>query len=131
MILRNELPTSVVAQYIPVVKYADKRRIEFVARGGIMQDVVNLDNMDNDERDHFEAWQYNNHIMTDNRQISDCIDNLNVNIGLDHDWYNSPSNVEISMTNKPKKWMQYPVNECDKVKNKEVTNKEDLNILKK
>ena len=93
--------------------------------------VVNLDNMDNDERDHFEAWQYNNHIMTDNRQISDCIDNLNVNIGLDHDWYNSPSNVEISMTNKPKKWMQYAVNECDKVKNKEVTNKEALNILNK
>ena len=69
--------------------------------------------------------------MTDNRQKRDFIDNLNVGIGLDHDWWNSPSNIEKNMTNDPKKWIQYDVNECDKVKNKEVTNKEDLNIPNK
>ena len=86
--------------------------------------------MNNDKRYHFEVWQHHNH-MADNSQISDCIDDLNVDIGLDHDWCNSPSNVEINLTNEPEKSIQYAVNECDKVKNKEVTNKEDLNIQKK
>ena len=102
----NELPISVVDQYIPVVNYVDKRRIEIVARGGIMRDVVNLDNMDDDERDHFEAWQHHNH-MTDNRQVSNCIDDLNVNIGFDHDWCNIHSNVERNTTNGPEKLIQY------------------------
>ena len=62
----NELQTSIIAQYILAVNYIDKRQIEIVARGGITQDVVNLDNIDNDEIDHFKAWQYNNH-MTDIR----------------------------------------------------------------
>ena len=66
MVSNNELPTSVVAQYILVMNYTDKRWNEIVAQGGITQDVVNLDNMDNDERDHFEAYQHHNH-MTDNR----------------------------------------------------------------
>ena len=55
MVLGNKLPTSVVT-YILAVKYADKRRIETVARGVITQDVLNLDNMNDDERDHSEAW---------------------------------------------------------------------------
>ena len=38
MVLSNELSTSVVAQYILAIKYADKRRIEVVAQAGITQD---------------------------------------------------------------------------------------------
>ena len=38
-----------------------------------------------DKREQSEEWQHHNH-MTVNRHISDCIDDLNVDIGLDHDW---------------------------------------------
>ena len=130
MVSINELPTSVVAQYIPAVNYTNKRRIEILAQGGITQDVLNLDNIDDDERDHFLAWLHHNH-MTDNRKISYYIDNLNVDIGLDHDWCKIPSNVERNLSNEPEKWIQYAVNECDKLNNKEVTNKEDLKVPKK
>ena len=96
------MPTFVIARYILAVKYTDKRQIEIVSWGGITQDVGNLNNMGDDKRDHFEARQYHNHV-TDNRQISNCIDNLNVYIGLDHDWCNSASNVERNTTNEPDK----------------------------
>ena len=85
MVPSNELPTSIIVQYILAINYTDKRRNKIVAWGDITQDDVNLDNMDNDRRDHFEVWQHHNH-MTDNRQMSNCIGNLNVDNGLDHDW---------------------------------------------
>ena len=66
--------------------------------------------------------------MIENRHIGNCIDDLNAGIGLGHDWCTSPSNVERNLINEPEKWIQYAVNEHDKVKNKEVTNKEDLNM---
>ena len=55
MVSNNEVPTSVVVQYILVVTCTDKRRIENVARGRITQDIINLDTMDNDEGQRFDA----------------------------------------------------------------------------
>ena len=56
MVSSNELPTYVVTQYILAINCTNKQRIEIVAQGGITQDTLNLDNMDDDERDHFETW---------------------------------------------------------------------------
>ena len=67
MVFSNELPTSVIAQYILGINCTDKGQIEIVVRGGIRQYVVNLDNVYDDKRNYFEAWEHHNH-MTDNRQ---------------------------------------------------------------
>ena len=49
MVQNKKFPSAVIGQYICAIKYADKRQIEILARGGITQDIINMHGMDDDD----------------------------------------------------------------------------------
>ena len=93
-----------VAQYTLAINHTEQRRIEIIAWGQITQDVVNIDNMDADEKERFGEWQHHNE-MKDRGYISDCINNLNVDIGFDHDWCKRAYGVNRDTTRATEKWI--------------------------
>lgn len=84
MIDRQQLPSSVVTQYICAMKYTKQKKLEMLASQGTEQ-PFDLDNMDDEERDMCIAHQHASH-FSDNKFHDREIDGLTVDIGTDVDW---------------------------------------------
>lgn len=126
MVEEHEFPSAVIAQYICAVKYTQQRRIEIIARGGITQDIINVDNLDDDERDLFEEWQHHNN-RTDHQRKQDLLDVLNVSVGHDKDW--SISDVQpVKQLCPGQDWISYAQDTLDNITKSDTTKAEDLNI---
>ena len=84
MIDKQELPTSVVLQYICAMKYKNRKKLEMIASKGTEQ-PFNLDDMDEEDRERYIAHQHVSH-FSDNKVLNNEINGMIVDIGTDIDW---------------------------------------------
>jgi len=124
MIDKGELPSSVIAQYICAIKYSNKKRIEIIARGGITQEIRNLDHLDDDERELFEEWQHACE-RSDNKGNDRLLERLNVSMGLDKNWSDYVRQKELC---NGKDWITYAQEQAFELNRIDVTSDDDLNI---
>lgn len=84
MIDNQQLPSSVVSQYICAMKYKNQKKLEMIAAKGTEQ-PFNLENMDEEDRERYIAHQHVSHYQ-DNRILNNEIDGMTVDIGTHFDW---------------------------------------------
>lgn len=127
MIVNKQVPSSVIAQYTCAVKYANQKKLEIIAKQGLMHRPVDLDAMDPRERDRHLAWQQYSH-FTDNKHLDDMIEGQTVDIGKDHDWsvnaYDNNRNVIMD----GKDYIEYVKEEYHKAQKVETASLDELNI---
>lgn len=85
MLHNRTVPTNVWTEYMRAVRYAQEKRIELVAKQGVIQADVNLDELDDDEKDQHLSWIQSSQ-FTFGRSDPVLDGNNTVDIGLDHDW---------------------------------------------
>eukprot|EP00985_Skeletonema_marinoi_P032699 scaffold39417_cov496-Skeletonema_marinoi.AAC.1 len=56
MLHNRTVPTNVWTENMRAVRYAQEKRIELVAKQGVIQADVNLDELDDDEKDQHLSW---------------------------------------------------------------------------
>ena len=78
------VPTSVLTEYMRAVRYAQEKRIELVAKQGVIQADVNLDELDQDEADQHLSWIHSSQ-FTDSKVNPNLTEDMTVDIGLNHD----------------------------------------------
>ena len=126
MVQNKEFPSAVIGQYICAIKYTQQRRIEIIARGGITQDITNVNSLDDDDKDLFEEWQHSNN-KTDPKRRQDLLDILNCNMGHDKDWSVSEvAPVKESMLGH--EWIPYVQQKVVELNSSNSNKAEDLNI---
>ena len=84
MLNNRSVPTCVWTEYLRAVRYAHERRIEVVAKQGVLQADANFDELDQDEADQHFNWIHSNH-FTDGMRTA-MISKQVVDIGIEHDW---------------------------------------------
>jgi hypothetical protein len=84
MLQNRTVPTCVWTEYLRAVRYAQERRIEVVAKQGVLTADANFDELDQDEADQHLNWMHSSQ-FTDGMR-SAMLQNQTVDIGLDHDW---------------------------------------------
>ena len=85
MLHNRTVPTSVTTEYMRAVRYAQEKRIELVAKTGVIQADVNMDELDNDEKDQYLSYLHSNQFTFGRTEPVLNGDNV-VDIGLEHDW---------------------------------------------
>ena len=84
MVLKKQLPSSIVAQYITSMKYTYQKKLELIASKGTQQ-TLDVDNLSQEELDQMTAFQQLSH-FSDKKHHSRVIDGMTVDIGTDIDW---------------------------------------------
>lgn len=85
MLENRDVPMSVWTEYMRAVKYSQESRIEVLAKKGILDADVNMDEMTSDEKDQHTSFLHSSHFSASNTDPLLTKENV-VNIGLDHDW---------------------------------------------
>ena len=97
MLQNRQVPTSVWTEYQRAVRYAQEKRIECVARKGTIQADVNIDELDDDEKDQHLNYLHSNQ-LTDKRVDELLLGGKKIDIGLNHDWSKSSFDGERDVT---------------------------------
>ena len=84
MLQNREVPSSVITEYTRAVKYATEKRLEIVAKQGVIEGDVNMDEMDDDEKEQHMSYMAANQ-FTDGPPPVFMGDQV-VDIGDKHDW---------------------------------------------
>lgn len=79
------VPTNVWTEYMRAVRYAQERKLEMVAKKGMIQADVNIDDFDEEERDQHLNWIHSSQ-RTEDKSNPVLGDNMDVDIGLQVDW---------------------------------------------
>jgi hypothetical protein len=87
MIDAKEVPTSVQAQYLTALKYATRKikRLEVLVKEGVNHPNIEDKNNDEEINKRITGWIHGSH-LTDNKLLSNSINNVTVDIGKDKDW---------------------------------------------
>ncbi len=87
MIDAKEVPTSVQAQYLTELKYATNKtkRLEILVKEGVNHPDIEDKNNDEETNERITGWLQRSH-LTDNKLLSDSINNVTVDIGKYKDW---------------------------------------------
>ena len=95
MIDNQQLPSSVVAQFICAMKYKTQKKLEMIAKKGTEQ-PFNLENMTDEDREQYIAHQHVSHYQ-DNRIHNNEVDGMTCDIGTHFDWstrtFKEPRNI--------------------------------------
>ena len=73
---KNQLPSSVVSQYICAMKYKNKTKLEMLAAKGTEQ-LFNLQDMDEEDREQYIAHQHVSY-FSDNKVLHNEINGMTV-----------------------------------------------------
>ena len=87
MIDAKEVPTSVQAQYLTAQKYATNKtkRLEVLVKEGVNHPDIEDKNNDEETNERITGWLHGSH-LTNNKLLSDSINNVMVDIGKNKDW---------------------------------------------
>ena len=98
MLEMKEVPTNVWTEYNRAVMYSQKERIELVARAGVIQGDVSMEDMSPDEADQHPNYIHSSQ-MTASKIDPLLMKDNKVDIGLNHDWsvgtFNEPRDLMI------------------------------------
>jgi hypothetical protein len=83
----KEVPTSVQAQYLTVLKYATNKtkRLEVLVKEGLNHPDIEDKNNDEETNERITGWLHGSH-LTDDKLLSNSINNVTVDIGKNKDW---------------------------------------------
>ncbi len=87
MIDAKEVPISVRAQYLTALKYATNKtqRLEVLVKDGVNHPDIEDKNNYEETNERITGWLHGSH-LTDNKLLSDGINNVTVDIGKNKDW---------------------------------------------
>jgi hypothetical protein len=87
MIDTKEGPTSVQAQYLTALKYDTNKtkRLEVLVKEGVNHPDIEDKNNDEETHERIIGWLHGSH-LTDNKLLSNSINNVMVDIGKNKDW---------------------------------------------
>jgi hypothetical protein len=87
MIDAKEVPTSVQAQYLTALQYATQKikRLEVLVKEGVNHPDIEDKNNDEETNERITGWLHGSH-LTDNKLLSDSINNVTVDISKNKDW---------------------------------------------
>jgi hypothetical protein len=89
MLENRDVPTSVLNQYTREVVNHQQERLDLVAKQGTLQANVDIDELDHDDAEEY-LHHMNSSYFADGTGGYDLLSGEKVNIGLDHDWSQSP-----------------------------------------
>jgi hypothetical protein len=87
MINAKEVPTSVRAQYLTALKYVTNKtkRLEVLVKEGVNHPNIEDKNNNEETNERITGWLHGIH-LTDNKLLTDSINNVMVDIGKNKDW---------------------------------------------
>jgi len=85
MLEEKKVPVNVWTQYMRAVKYAQEKRIELIAKQGVLDADVELDELDHYDAEQYLQWK-NSTFFDDGRNGEDTLKGEKVDRGIDHDW---------------------------------------------
>jgi len=86
MLEEKQVPSNVWTEYMRAVRYAQEKRIEVIAKQGVLDADVDLDEVDHEDAEQYLQWQ-NSTFLDDGRRKSDFLrKGEKVDIGIDYDW---------------------------------------------
>ncbi len=87
MIDAKEVPISVRAQYLTALKYATSKtkRLEVLVKDRVDHPDIEDKNNDEETNERITGWLHESH-LTDNKLLSNSINNVTVDIGKNKDW---------------------------------------------
>jgi len=85
MLEEKRVPSNVWTEYMRAVMYAQEKRIEVIAKQGVLEADVEMDELDQEETDQYLHWK-NSAFLDDGRGRNDHSTGVTVDIGTDHDW---------------------------------------------
>ena len=109
MIDKNQLPSSVVSQYICAMKYKNQTKLEMLASKGTEQ-PFNLQDMDEEDRERYIAHQHVSH-FSDNKVLNNEINGMTVDIGTDIDWTERTFSEDRDILEEGEEWVT-TIREC-------------------
>jgi hypothetical protein len=85
MLDQKEVPISVQAQYVTVMKYARKKRLEVHVKDGVNHPNIEDNDNDKETNNRMTAWIQGSH-LTDDKLLNENMNNITADIGKNKDW---------------------------------------------
>ena len=124
MLEDKDVPTNVWTEYMRAVRYAQEKRIEVVAKQGVLDADVDLDELDHHDAEQYLQWK-NSTFLDDGRNGQDSLKGEKVDRGIDHDWSVSSFERERDTTVDGDVYTQQLRDDCKQL---EITNANNLSI---
>eukprot|EP00985_Skeletonema_marinoi_P013483 scaffold6703_cov152-Skeletonema_marinoi.AAC.1 len=124
MLEDKDVPTNVWTEYMRAVRYAQERRIEVVAKQGVLDADVDLDELDHHDAEQYLQWK-NSTFLDDGRNGQDSLKGEKVDRGIDYDWSVSSFKGERDTTVDGDVYTQQLRDDCKQL---EITNANNLAI---
>jgi len=125
MLEEKRVPTNVWTEYMRAVRYSQEKRIEVIAKQGVLDADVDMDDLDHNDAEQYLQWK--NSSFFDNRVGGDEMmkGGEKVDIGIDYDWSVSSFKGERDTTADGEVYTQQLREDCKQL---ELTNANNLSI---
>eukprot|EP00985_Skeletonema_marinoi_P024519 scaffold17107_cov172-Skeletonema_marinoi.AAC.1 len=125
MLEEKRVPTNVWTEYMRAVRYSQEKRIEVIAKQGVLDADVDMDDLDHNDAEQYLQWK--NSSFFDNRIGGDEMmkGGEKVDIGIDYDWSVSSFKGERDTTADGEVYTQQLREDCKQL---ELTNANNLSI---
>ncbi len=125
MLEEKQVPSNVWTEYMRAVRYAQEKRIEVIAKQGVLETDVDLDEVDHEDAEQYLQWQ-NSTFLDDGRRKTDFLGvGEKVDIGADYDWSVSSFAGERDTTVDGDMYTQQLREDCKQL---DITNEYNLTI---
>ena len=124
MLEEKKVPSNVWTEYMRAVRYVQEKRIEVIAKQGVLDADVELDELDQHDADQYLQWK-NSTFLDDGRNGEDILKGEKVDRGIDYDWSVSSFAGERDTTVDGDAYTQQLKDDCKQL---EITNANNLFI---
>ena len=124
MLEEKKVPSNVWTEYMRAVRYAQEKRIEVIAKQGVLDADVDLDELDQHDADQYLQWK-NSAFLDDGRNVDDILKGEKVDRGTEYDWSMSSFAGERDTTVDGDAYTQQLRDDCKQL---EITNANNLFI---
>ena len=122
MLEEKKVPSNVWTEYMRAVRYVQEKRIEVIAKQGVLDADVELDELDQHDADQYLQWK-NSTFLDDGRNGEDILKGEKVDRGIDYDWSVSSFAGERDTTVDGDAYTQQLKDDCKQL---EITNANNL-----
>ena len=87
MIQERKLPYYVMSEFNCDIKYSQQWQYECVTKQITPNNTINLEDLDQQEREDLIHWEHSRHLSAQNKMnLDDHVGELHVDLRIDHDW---------------------------------------------
>ena len=124
MVDNQQLPSSVIAQYICAMKYKHQKKLEIISKDGTSQ-TIDISKLSERQKEEYIAHQHLSH-FSDNKPHKRVLDGMVVDIGEKLDWTQMRFNGERDIAIDGEKWMGCTRERYYKIASDQATAEDDI-----